>query len=294
MKKILLTILASATTFGAFAQEAATQTSTTDSKVLDTLIAVVVIIALVAMIAHMIYEHFRGNLNTEYTVDYFRNLRKESASRDMTAAEVDDYNQRIDQVLSTWDEIYDEDGEAIPYPFKRSAVMNMWHLSKEITAAHPTDSQLVARVNGINEILNHALKRQFSGSKAMVIVAIIMAVIMGLIADSVAPAITVGIGILLYLLASRSATFLIARKQAKGRGNRSFLSGIIGGLFMGIATAKTYKTVTTYSDGSTTTETDNSDTWISMIFAFIVMLILAAFLAVISVINYIRNYLIYW
>lgn len=294
MKKILLTILASATTFGAFAQEAATQTSTTDSKVLDTLIAVVVIIALVAMIAHMIYEHFRGNLNTEYTVDYFRNLRKESASRDMTAAEVDDYNQRIDQVLSTWDEIYDEDGEAIPYPFKRSAVMNMWHLSKEITAANPTDSQLVARVNGINEILNHALKRQFSGSKAMVIVAIIMAVIMGLIADSVAPAITVGIGILLYLLASRSATFLIAKKEAKGRGNRSFLSGIIGGLFMGIATAKTYKTVTTYSDGSTTTDTDNSDTWISMIFAFIVMLILAAFLAVISVINYIRNYLIYW
>ena len=294
MKKILLTILASATTFGAFAQEAATQTSTTDSKVLDTLIAVVVIIAIVAMIAHMIYEHFRGNLNTEYTVDYFRNLRKESASRDMTAAEVDDYNQRIDQVLSTWDEIYDEDGEAIPYPFKRSAVMNMWRLSKEITAANPTDSQLVARVNGINEILNHALKRQFSGSKAMVIVAIIMAVIMGLIADSVAPAITVGIGILLYLLASRSATFLIAKKEAKGRGNRSFLSGIIGGLFMGIATAKTYKTVTTYSDGSTTTETDNSDTWISMIFAFIVMLILAAFLAVISVINYIRNYLIYW
>lgn len=294
MKKILLTILASATTFGAFAQEAATQTSTTDSKVLDTLIAVVVIIALVAMIAHMIYEHFRGNLNTEYTVDYFRDLRKESASGDMTAAEVDDYNQRIDQVLSTWDEIYDEDGEAIPYPFKRSAVMNMWRLSKEITAANPTDSQLVERVNGINEILNHALKRQFNGSKAMIIVAIIMAVIFGLMADSVTPAICVGFGILLYLLASRSATFLIARKQAKGRGNRSFLSGIIGGLFMGIATAKTYKTVTTYSDGSTTTDTDNSDTWISMIFAFIVMFILAGFLAVIAVINYIRNYLLYW
>ena len=104
----------------------------------------------------------------------------------------------------------------------------------------------------------------------------------------------IGIGIALYLLASRSTNFLIAEKQQKGGGGSSFLSGIIGGLFMGVAAAKTYKTVTTYSDGTTKTETDNSETWISLIFGLIIMVLLSLLLSVISVINYLRNYIIYW
>ena len=63
---------------------------------------------------------------------------------------------------------------------------------------------------------------------------------------------------------------------------------------MGVAAAKTYKTVTTYSDGTTKTETDNSETWISLIFGLIIMVLLSLLLSLISVINYLRNYIIYW
>ncbi|MBQ2424067.1 MAG: hypothetical protein II262_04635, partial [Alistipes sp.] len=110
---------------------------------------------------------------------------------------------------------------------------------------------------------------------------------------TVEAAISVGVGIILYLLASRSATFLIAAKQVKGSGSNSFLTMLIGSLFMGVATAKTYKTVTTYSDGSTKTETDNSQTWFSLIFGLIVMILLSFLLAIIAVINYLRNYILY-
>jgi hypothetical protein len=127
----------------------------------------------------------------------------------------------------------------------------------------------------------------------MVITAVIVGIVFTAISGTVEAAISVGVGIILYLLASRSATFLIAAKQVKGSGSNSFLTMLIGSLFMGVATAKTYKTVTTYSDGSTKTETDNYQTWFSLIFGLIVMILLSFLLAIIAVINYLRNYILY-
>ena len=284
MKKILATFIASTATIGAFAQDvaqAATQTIDTaaaeGASIHNYIIIAAVALIIGAMVIHMIYEHLRDNLNTEYTVADFGKKRKELALSNMTAQEVADYNRRIDEVMATWDAIYNEYGQAIPYPFKRSAVMNMWHLSKEITAANPTDKRLVERINEINEILNHALRRQFSGSKAMIIIAFIVAIICGLITNSLIPPACIGIGALLYLLTSRSATFLIAAKQAESNGSTNLLSGIIGGLFIGAVAVKTNK----------------SQSWISVILAIVVMLLGAPFLAIISVVNYIRNYLIY-
>lgn len=284
MKKILAIFIASTATIGAFAQDvaqAATQTIDTaaaeGASTHNYLIMTAVVLVIGAMVIHMIYEHLRNNLKTEYSVTDFSKKRKELALSNMTAQEVADYNRRIDEALATWDAIYNEYGQAIPYPFKRSAVMNMWHLSKEITAANPTDKRLVERINEINEILNHALKRQFSGSKAMIIIAIIVAIICGLITNSLIPPACIGAGALLYLLTSRSATFLIAAKQAESNGSTGLISGIISGLFIGAVAVKTNK----------------SQSWTQVILAIVVMLLGAPFLAIISVVNYIRNYLIY-
>ena len=284
MKKILATFIASTATIGAFAQDvaqAATQTIDTaaaeGASIHNYIIIAAVALIIGAMVIHMIYEHLRDNLNTEYTVADFGKKRKELALSNMTAQEVADYNRRIDEVMATWDAIYNEYGQAIPYPFKRSAVMNMWHLSKEITAANPTDKRLVERINEINEILNHALRRQFSGSKAMIIIAIIVAIICGLITNSLIPPACIGAGALLYLLTSRSATFLIAAKQAESNGSTNLLSGIVSGLFIGAVAVKTNK----------------SQSWTQVILAIVVMLFGASALAIISVVNYIRNYLIY-
>ena len=279
MKKILLTILCSATTFGAFAQElpAPAAPAAEDGNANGVLIIVAISVAILAMVAHMICEHFRGNLNTEYTVDEFRTARKAIGAGDMTAEEVADYNSRIDKVLAKWNSIAGDDGKPIPYPFRRLATMKMLRLIKKITTANPTDKQLVERVNDINDTLNHALRRQFSGSKAMVVIAILVAIISGLIADSFIPPVCIGTGALLYLLASRSATFLIAAKQAEGKEPSNLISGLISSLFIGAAAPKT----------------DKPQSWTTVILAILVMIAAASFLALISVVNYIRNYVIY-
>ena len=209
--------------------------------------------------------------------------------------QAEDINRKIDSVVDLWGSIPDEHGDPFPYPLKRSVVKSTIAVIVESLAAKPTDKATIERINDINEVLNHALVRQFTGSKAMIIVALIVGILLSIGAGQAAPIIFFGISLLFYLLASRTATFVIAAKQAKGRNSSvSFLTGLIGSLFMGVATAKTYKTVTTYSDGTTKTETDNSQTWISLIFGLVVMFILACILILISLINYIRNYLIYW
>ena len=61
-----------------------------------------------------------------------------------------------------------------------------------------------------------------------------------------------------------------------------------------IAGAKTYKTVTKWSDGTTTTDTDNSETGIALIIALVVFVFLTFFLWVIAIWNYLRNYVLHF
>jgi hypothetical protein len=65
------------------------------------------------------------------------------------------------------------------------------------------------------------------------------------------------------------------------------MSGIIGGLFGGIATARTVKYVDKHGN---TVDTDHSETWIMMAITFIAIFMLAVFIIFIGIINYIRNY----
>ena len=292
----LLTLLL--TTVTLYAQEVATTENqlSSGSKVSDVLLGVLFIAVLLFVLGHMIYQNFIcKDFRTDYTAQEFAKIRKDEGLAAMSQRENDEINAKIDKVMELWGSIPDEYGDPFPYPLKYSVVKSTIAVVAESVAAKPTDKATIERINGINEVLNHALVRQFTGSKAMIVVAIIVGILLGIGGGNAAPIIFFGASILFYLLASRTATFVIAAKQAKGRNSSvSFLSGLIGSLFMGVATAKTYKTITTYSDGTTKTETDNSQTWISLIFGLVVMFILACILILISLINYLRNYLIYW
>ena len=101
-------------------------------------------------------------------------------------------------------------------------------------------------------------------------------------------------GLTIYIMASMTPTFVLNRRIVNGKGNsRNFMTVFIAGLFGMIAAAPTYKTVTKWSDGSTTSDTDHGATWFSLILTFFVLVLVGFFIAVIGLINYIRNYLLY-
>jgi hypothetical protein len=301
MKKFftLLCTFAAITPLMAQTEESAEQVVETTSlgeTVLTIFVAVVALAASLAMLAHMIYDNFiRKAYNEKRTVADFVNQRRAAQLADnSTEEEIARVNSRLDEMVAAWGAVPGQDGESIPYPLKRSGVKLATKVMAEAEAAMPTDEATVERMNHYAAIINNALERRFNGSKALIITSIIVGIIVAISTKAAPPVISIAVGLAIYWLASRTSNFVLVRQELKNGGvKRSFLSRVIGGLFAGVAAAKTYKTVTTYSDGSQTTDIDNTETWFSLIFALLMLVVLAVFIWLFSLINYLRNYVFY-
>lgn len=253
------------------------------------------LIAIACMVAHIVYVNFlKSNSRTDYTVAEFEKNRTEASLPALTKAEIDSMNSRLDSIDDIWGEIVDSSGDMVCYPHKRSTLKRSIDIVNQVISENPADKGVVAKINEYNQIINHATSRQFNGSKAIIVIAAIVGIIMGIATDMFAPVISVVAGIVVYALASRTPNFMLIVQIAKGRdASKSYLSRLLSSLFMGVATAKTYKTVTTYSDGSKSTEIDRSEKWISLIVAIVATIVLSFLLIPIGVVNYLRNYWIY-
>ena len=161
-------------------------------------------------------------------------------------------------------------------------------------AAHPANKTLVEKINTTNELLNHSLSRQFTGSKTMVVVAIILAVILGIFTDKILLLIAAIASVVLYIFAGRTPNFMLISQLAEGRESlKSPLSRVLSSLFLGVATAKTYKREVVKSDGTKVVKTDRSERWITLVIAIVASILFALILPIVSIVSYTRNYLIY-
>lgn len=250
-----------------------------------------------AILAHMIYEnYFRHPLPTDLTADTFARQRS-AAGEAPQASEAENHQamQHLDNLFAAWTVIdHDEDGTEIRTPLSRKVVKLSYSALEAAKACKPTDPDTVQRMNEISDVLNHVEKRTFAGSKRFLVISIIVAVALALISGTYNFLWSIGIGCVLYWFASREPVFMQIRREVNGRGNKpKFMSALIGGLFGAVATATTYKTVTKWSDGTTTTDVDNSETWIMLAIALVVMVVLAVFMWAVALINYLRNYILY-
>ena len=216
----------------------------------EIILGVLLLLAILAMLAHMVYEAFiRKNYRTDYTINEFTTARQEAGlTPEMNEQEAISVRAHLDEINDIWGEI-SSDGENTPYPLKLNHIKKGELIIAETLATMPTDEGIINKINGLNDILNHAKARTFNGSKTMIITAIILGIGISLIMGTSDFAIMVGTSLALYFFASRTANFVLVRKEInnKGRSGRSFLTGIIGGLIAGVATATTYKTVTKWS-----------------------------------------------
>ena len=276
--------------------EPVVDTAPLGKTILTIFVATVALAASLAVLAHMIYDNFiRKSYNEgRKVIDFVTKRRAANMPEYSTAEEITHINYRLDEVLAAWDTIPGEDGKSTLFPLKKSGVKLACEVMAEAEATMPTDEQTIERMNSIASVLNSALKRKFNGSQALIISSIIVGIVLIFATKTVNYTIPIVVGLVIYWLASRTSNFVLIRKELKGGGGKqSFLTRVIGGLFAGVAASKTYKTVTTYSDGSQTTDYDNSETWITLTFTLVIIVLLSMFIWVFSIINYLRNYLFY-
>lgn len=268
--------------------------STLIESIVAILISAVVGLGFLWMVGHMVYVLFiRPKCKTDLTVDMMVEKRRDAGLSDYAS---DEENQAvfdaIDACVDTWDCFTDSDGEECVLPLTRVAVKTagqtcVW--AEKVVM--PTDPEVLERLNNMGEVVNAMRKRTFTASKTMLIVLWIACALLGWGSGNWGGAIGTGLFFsLLYGMASMKPDYVLIRKDLEGKEEKSFLTGIIAGLLGGIAAAPTYRTVTKWSDGSTTTEDDNSATWFSLIFAIIITFVLIILMPVVSLINYLRNY----
>ena len=238
------------------------------------------IVVLLVIVIHTIVTLVKQRgLRTNYTVAEFSKNRTDASLGAMTKEEIAALNTSLDSIDNIWGEIIDTQGDTITYPHKKSSVKQSLAILQQAIDANPTDKGVVEKINSYNEVLNHAISRQFNGSKTV----IALFTIIGLITAVAFPPMLaiVALGITAYILASRTPNFMLIEQITKNN-NRSgsWVKRTLLSLLSGVTAAKSDKT-------------EKNQTWFSLLLVFVFTLVIAILLPVITLVNYTRNYLIY-
>ncbi len=263
------------------------------SEILTLLAILLVIAAIIAWIGHMVYERFFRKPMPTYTIEDFQRLRTEQGlPADASNEEIDKASALLSGAKEGWK--YDNEYDIDWIPTKK-VYKHTTNTIKEVIALKPTTAATVEALNELIDEMNYMNKRTSDLSKPLLWTVIIVSVLMCVIAGGgglFSMIFSFGLNIGVYLLACQAPNWLALKREEKGRGKAS--SGLIAGMLGMIAGAKTYKTVTKWSDGTTTTDVDNSETGMALIISIVVFVFLTFFLWAIAIWNYLRNYVLYF
>lgn len=275
----------------------ATSTDETSNKSVDVmgiLVGILILLVFVGMAGHMLYLLFRGNRYKKvFTVDGMRAERiAQNKPEYMSEEEYDNVLGLLEEAFEQWSIVeHDENGNEKRKPTKMKQIRKSVALINQAIALQPTEEDLIARLNDLTDVINSNEKRYFDGSKALVwiggIVGILFCFIMG---PRIGIITILATGI--YFIASRTPVFLIEKRYKRGGGN--IHNSFIAGIFAMIAGAQTVRTITKYADGHKEIEDDHSQHWIAWILGIMLLIAIASFMFVWAIINYIRNYVLYF
>lgn len=270
-------------------------------EVIEGILALLLVLAFIAMVIHMIIILKREKDGKLSAISAQQSMAKRKAAglpEQMPNDEAARIADNLDSVYQSWP--IDKENPDDHYPRSKQDIQRGMDAVQQAIDAMPTDPGLIEKINAWVDVMNEYNKRIFTGNKAFIVLNSIALAICLYISISEGGWSGWNMTIVLafvfagYILSAYEPTFIALKKEMRsgGRG-KGFLGIILGGLASGIATAKTYKTITTYEDGHKETSIDNSETWISLAIALIVSVILVIFTFVFAMYNYLRNYVLY-
>lgn len=259
---------------------AANETSAGDVKRWVVFITLFVIVLAIA--AHTIYLLATTKKHKEnYTVEAFRKNRAAAGLGAMTKEEVDELNTKLDSIDTIWGEIADSKGNMVVYPHSRKSLNQSLEILNAAIALNPDNKDIVTKINDYNEVLNHALTRQFSGSKTIIAIATILGLILGFGTGFYMAIVATIVTVLAYILASYTPNFMLIEQIARnGKRSTSLVKRLLLALIGSVTVANQ-------------NDKDKSERWVSYLLLFVGTIVMAFLLPIIALVNYLRNYVIY-
>lgn len=259
---------------------AANETSAGDVKRWVVFITLFVIVLAIA--AHTIYLlATTKKLKENYTVEAFRKNRTAAGLGAMTKEEVDELDTKLDSIDTIWGEIADSKGNMVVYPHSRKSLNQSLEILNAAIALNPDNKDIVTKINDYNEVLNHALTRQFSGSKTIIAIATILGLILGFGTGFYMAIVATIVTVLAYILASYTPNFMLIEQIARnGKRSTSLVKRLLLALIGSVTVANQ-------------NDKDKSERWVSYLLLFVGTIVMAFLLPIIALVNYLRNYVIY-
>jgi hypothetical protein len=255
-------------------------------------------------IAWIVISLVKDKKTIPVTKQEFINMRK-LANKAETAS--DEENRQAfactEEAFNSWKLISGPGEEELRSPMTMAQIKKSLDLHAKAVSIMPTDDEVVDRVNEMGSVLNVQMKRSFSGSWKLIIVAVVACLIVFLLERSsmhesfwhfLKVAWFMPAGIILYYFASLAPAFLISKRERwfKGTNVHNVLLATLMGLFM--ATPATNTMVSSWSDGSKTKHEEINPFFIfMMILTFMVVIVLGFVIGLFAGLNFIRNYVVY-
>lgn len=156
------------------------------------------------------------------------------------------------------------------------------------TDLHPTDPDLIERYNEMSLMYTDRAKRVFTGSWWIILCSIGIGVLMIMTAGFTNFIILHTLGVIFYVLSSRSTIYGIEKRLKIFGMMPGFLSGVISGLFLGGGTK--YYVKSGSGPWKRDWETEGSMAMVGLLIMFVVAMFLGFLAAFLGVINFLINY----
>lgn len=309
MKKIIIFLMFMGTTLILFAQQidslatspVASQNATNGTSFKEIILSILIFGGALFIIAHMLYILFKGRRfpKDNFTVNYFQEARqRKELPTDSSETENSTCWEALQNAYMCWSNIeIDEENDEYRKPKKMKEIIKSGKFLDQVVDLAPTDIEVIKTLNEYKEVVRTNEERSFNGSWKLIILGLILTVVVGLITKSEARGFILStlsygaffwVPVIVYYISGLTPQFLIEKREKRGGGNVS--SGLVLlalGILGGGQTIR-YK----YSDGST--EDDNSQHVIALIIGVIALVIVALTIFIWAIVNYLRNYVLYF
>ena len=245
------------------------------------------------IVGHMGYVWYKGTRYKEvFTVEGMANRRTTAGMpEEMADEEIEEAWRLMDEAFKIWPVVEKTEDDEFRKPTKMKQIKRSAALLDRVIGMYPTDADVIERLNALTDVINSGEERHFDGSKKLIWLGVIVGILMywmmgaGMMISTLA---ATG----LYIVASRTPQFLIDKRALRGGGNLH--NGIFAGVFGLLAGAQTVRTVYKFNDGHKEHSDDHSQHWIALAIGVIILFLLAMMMMFWVLLNYLRNYVLYF
>lgn len=274
----------------------------TGQKILDTVIALVILFAFLGCLAYM-FIFIKKKYYVETTAQEMQQLRQtQGLSPDASVEENQEATDLLEHALGQWSSYVGEDGETYYIPRKMIQVKRSVNIMNQAKAIMPTDEGVIDRMNELGGIINERTQRSFAGSWSLLGISFLVMLFFYFVAGGndgffhrILSLWWLWGSMIFYVMASYAPQFLI-EKRMEWFGGKKFSSGLIKTVLAIVAaTPVTYTVVTKWSDGSTTKSEEGAGAFLfTVALAAFALIIIGTLIIFFGLINFIRNYILFF